>query len=260
MAISAILVGGQSPQLIQVTVSATPSGVAWRLEGSAGGTSWLVPGGEGVGDGQPLTLVDNRTPLNTEIVYTFRPATGSPQVSAPVIAATSYELVIQSLDGQDVVGFDMLDESGSIALEPQHAVFVVPGRPRPVIRYTVTGDGGGELHLGADIDQTALLRELMRPGAPVLVRRSVMADDLPLVFVALLRQIGSADLAYDIAYREWKIPFLYVDDPFLDQRLAAFSWDTGFDAELADRTWDTFDTVFASRSWDEFSTIDWTTV
>lgn len=261
MAITATLVGGQSPQLVQITVSATASGVPWVISGSAGGSSWVVPGGEGVGDGLPVTLVDNRTPLSGPITYTYTPATGSPQVALPVTVMSVYDLVIQTLDGQAAVGFDMLDDSGSIELAPSHAVFNVPNRRRPVIRYAVTGDGGGSLRVGAEKTSTDAFRELLAAGAPVLIRRSVtMDDDMPLVFVALLRSIASGEYAYDIGYREWELPFLYVDDPYLDLRLGAFSWDNGFDAELAGRSWNTFDTNFASRSWDAFDSIDWTTV
>lgn len=260
MAITATLVGGQSPQLVQIVVSATTAGVAWVVTGSAGGATWTVPGGVGVGDGQQLVLVDNRAPLNTPAVYTYTPATGSPQVSAPVEATSEFAVVLQSLDGQTTVGVDLLDDSDAIEWAPMQALFYVPGRENPVMRYDVTSGTAGALRVGMDKSSTAAFRALAVPGAPVLVRRQDMDDDMPLVFVAAFTSFRGR-LAHDIGYRQWALPFVTVDDPFLDARLGAFSWTSGFDAEMAGRSWDQFDSpTMVGRTWDQFDTLDWTAV
>lgn len=259
MAITVTAVGGSTPPLLQVVVSATTVGVAWTLTGSAGGQSWTVPGGAGVGDGNALVRVDNRTPLNTPITYTYTPATGSAEVASPVTVTSVSGMVLQSLDGQKIVSVDLLNDSGSLELLPDQAMFKVPGRPRPVIRYNVTGDGGGSLHVGMDSTLTADFRELCASGAPVLVRRQEMGDDMPLVFVALFTKIGSDRFATDIGYREWVLPYLYVDDPYLDVALGAFSWDA-VDTVMAGRTWTQFDTVMSGLTWTQFDVLDWSTV
>lgn len=261
MAISVALVGGVDPKLIQIVVSATSSGVAWKVTGTAAGQTWTVPGGEGVGNGGQLRLVDNRTPLNAPITYTYTPATGSAQTSSSITAESSYGIVLQSLDGQLVVGVDLLDQSSSLELGVQQAIFNVPGRERAVVRYSMTGDGGGSFHIGMDKTSTAAFRELTRDGAPLLVRRENMDDDMPLVFVALFSKIVSPGLASDIGYREWVLPFVFCDDPYLEVALGAFTWTDGLDAELAGRTWAQFDSpTMAGRTWNAFDTLDWTTV
>lgn len=258
MAITATLIGGSVPQLVQVVVSATAAGVPWTLTGSAAGVSWTVPGGSGVGDGNPLVRVDNRAPLNADVVYTYTPATGSPQVAAPVSVSSAYGIVIQSLDGQQSIPGDLLDGSDAIELQLNQAVFNIPGRSRPAVRYAVTGDGGGALNVGLEQSATEALRALVRSGSPVLVRRQPMDDDLPLVFVALLTGI-SGRLAIDIGYRQWSLPYLLLDDPFLDVALGAFAWDY-FDTRMSGRSWNTFDTNMAGRSWNTFDALDWATV
>jgi hypothetical protein len=249
---------GSVPQLAQIVVSATTLGVAWEVTGSAGGQEWTVPGGVGIGDGNQLTLVDNRAPLNTPITYTYTPATGSAEVASAVTVTSAFAIILQALDGQGFVGVDLLDGSSRMDLAPDQGVFRVPGRRRPVVRYSVTGDGGGVLNVGMDADTTAVFRELTLDGAPLLVRRQAMDDDMPLVFVALFTSLSSV-LFQDIGYRQWELGFLYVDDPYLDVRLGAYSWDT-FDSELAGRDWDLFDTTMAGRTWNEFDTLDWEAV
>ena len=47
--ITATLIGGTSPQKVQIVISATPVGADWVLTGQSGGYVWEVPGGVGVG-------------------------------------------------------------------------------------------------------------------------------------------------------------------------------------------------------------------
>lgn len=74
--ITATLVGAGDPQDVQIVVSEVPAGATWRVTGHAGDWSWTVPGGEGVGDGGQVVLLDNRAPGNREVVYRVETSVG----------------------------------------------------------------------------------------------------------------------------------------------------------------------------------------
>lgn len=254
MTTTATLVSGPEPQSVQIVVSATTDGDAWTVTGSTGTYTWTVPGGEGVGDGDQLVLVDNRGPLNVPITYTY--TSGSSASATPVTRTFTRDIALQSLDGQQTVGADLMYGSQNSELEIRQATFSVPGRRRPVVRYASTGAGGGSLLIRVDADDSAAFDALMESGAPLIWLMGAAVFDLPPVAPVLVGRASSVGIP-EIDQREWTLGYILVDDPYMDTRLGAFSW-TDFDTAMASPdTWSSFDTVFSGKKWDQFDTTDW---
>lgn len=255
--ITAILVGAGTPQLVQIVVDETPDGELWALTGSAAsGYTWTVPGGEGIGDGEQLSIVDNRAPGNVPITYTFTAETVTEE-SDPITVPMG-EFVLQSLDGQVTLQLELLDTSLDFQFRTRKTRFDIPGRKRPVSRYTLSGDREGTFSVMVPTSDTATFMRLFESGEPVLYRCGRQIFDFPLVSV--IDVSDPAAIGYQRAgIRVWALPYVTVDDPFMDQRLGAFAWDF-FDDTNAAREWDDFDALFAATAWDQFDTVDWTTL
>lgn len=257
MAITATLVGSSTPNPVQIVVSSTPVGEPWTVYGSTGDSEWVVPGGEGVGDGDQLTLTDNRAPLNQPITYRF--VASATQTAAPVtIVQATGDAVLQSLTGAETVVVNLQDGSQAYDQETQLALFTIPNRRRPVARHGVLGDPAGVLIARAPLTSTPLVDGVLSSGGPVLCRMTGPTLDLPAVTILGITSVSSrGDLV--AGFREWNLGYVTLDDPYMDQRLGAFDWDY-FDSVWAGKTWDEFDTFMSGRSWDEFDTIDWSLV
>lgn len=255
MTTTAALVGALNPQSVQIVVSATDDGVPWTVTGSAGGFEWTVPGGSGIGDGEQLVLADNRGPLNVPITYTYTSSTT--EAAAPVTRVASSDIVLQTLDGQKSVGANLMYGSQDTQLEVRQAVFSIPGRRRPVVRYTDTGAGGGRLLIRVDIAESAAFDDLLAAGAPLIWLMGGTTFDMSPVAPIAVTQASSAGIP-EIEMREWSLSYLLIDDPYLDTRLGVFSWDDFDTAMATPDAWDDFDTAFASATWNEFDTQDWT--
>lgn len=257
MSITVSLVGSDTPQRAQIIVSSTPVGEHWKLYGSAGGLEWTVPGGEGTGDGNQLTLTDNRGPLNTPIVYRF--VANTTQTASPItVPQQTGDAVLQTVNGIDVVVVNLQVGSEGFSLEPDIALFHVSGRRRMVARHNVASDATGTLIVRAPLGDTHLMDVVLAKGDPVLCRMTGPTLDMPLVMIIGITRISSsAELV--AGFREWTLGYVTLDDPYMDQRLGAFDWDY-FDSVWAGKTWDQFDTFMAGRSWNQFDSIDWSTV
>lgn len=283
MSVVASLVSGQSPQLVQIVLDDIPVGVSWRLTGHVGdltlgllpgsglvpgvgvvpadsvfesaGYSWAVPGGSGVGDGGQVVLVDNRSPGNVPFIYRLTTDVGV-ESSGSVMVPFSSDIVLQTLDGQATVDLDLMAGSLGMAWEPAVASFRVPGRRRPVVRYDVLGDGGSAFVLKVPFSATADLRRVLTSGAPIVYRFGDTSFDLDPVGVVSVRSVESE--AFPTAdMRMWTLGYELIDDPFVDVRLGAFTWDSGFDAAFVDRPWNEFDSAFVGLDWDAFDQVDW---
>jgi hypothetical protein len=254
--ITASLVGGGVPPLVQIVVDETPDGEGWTLTGSAGGLTWTVPGGVGVGDGEQLTIADNRTPGNIPIVYTFTAETVTEVADAVTVPMP--ELVLQSLDGQVSLPVSLLDGALSVQFPSRKSRFVIPGRRRPVTRFTVSGDREGSWPVLVPVAESGTFDALIMSGAPVLYRCGEPIFDFPLVGVIDLDTPTAVGYSSE-GLRVWDLPYVTVDDPFMDQRFGAFPWDF-FDTVNGGRTWDDFDALFSGSTWNEFDTTDWATL
>lgn len=251
--ITATLIGGSTPPDVQIVVSAAPNGIAWTLTGSAAGTSWTVPGGEGIGDGGQIVRVDNRTPGNVPVTYTFT-AGATVETSNAVTVAIGRDGVLQSLDGSASVTIELQRPSLDTQLELNVSRFSIPGRVLPVFRHSITSAGGGSFVIRAyDPDDFAAV---VGPGGPIVFRAAAQPFDLPRVMV--IQPMGLSSRADHInGYREWQMPFLFAPDPYLDVVLGGFAWDE-FDAAWAGKAWTSgFDTRMAGVTWNAFDTFDW---
>lgn len=255
--ITASLVAGQTPQLVQLVVDEAPDGESWTITGTAGGRTWQVPGGAGVGTGEQIVLVDNRTPGNQPVTYTFTSESGS-ETSDPVTVVFRNDIVLQTLDGQYAADLHLEGGSLDVQLSPNVAAFQIPGRARPVVRYDVVNDIVSEFVLRVPFSQTQELRNVLAAGQPVVYRFGDTSYDLDPVGVIVVTSIKAE--AYPTAnLRFWTLGYTLLDDVWLDIALGAFTWDD-FDAAMEGRTWDDFDALFSTLAWDAFDTTDWTAV
>lgn len=257
MSVTASLVSGQSPQLVQVVVDEAPLGEQWELTGStAAGYTWVVPGGRGVGDGGQLIRVDNRFPGNVAVTYRFS-SESTVETAAPIIVPFAKDLVLQSLDGQRTVTVDLLKGSLELELPTNVSAYRVAGRSRPVLRYDVIGDVASTFRVLVPLAESSRFRELLAAGAPILYRVGVEIVDLDPVAVIGVMSVNSPIVHQARAMRVWELGYTIVDDPFADVPLGAFSWDV-FDEALNGTSWDDgFDQTFETLTWDQFDTYDW---
>lgn len=255
--ITATLIGGGSPQIVQIVVSATSTGVRWTLVGAAGGRTWTVPGGEGIGDGSQLTLADNRAPGNQPVVYTYT-AGGVSQSTTPLTIPFASDFVLQSLNGSRALALILSEGSLDTSMDSGQQSFRVAGRRRPVVRYDVTGDVQGTFNVEVANDQASDFRELLATGEPLLYRLGTDLPDIDPVGVITYGSLGSRMLPRK-GLRIWTIPYALIDDPYLDVRLGAFSWDD-VEAALAGRTWDQIGALMSTYTWDQIDAFDWSTI
>lgn len=260
MNVSATLVGGQTPQLVQIVVDETPVGETWTLTGSTGDFSWEVPGGRGVGNGQEqLTRVDNQAPGNVPVTYTFRSATVV-ETSQPVTVRFDERVVLQTLNGQRTLQVALRMGSDLMEYPTNVATFRVPGRSRPVVRYDVLGDVVASLGILVPLSASKLFRQLLESGAPILYRLGEPVVDLDPAGVIQITRAASPEVFYARNERAWDLAYERVDNPFADIPIGAFSWDV-FDDSFTGATWmDGFDQTFRDLTWDQFDTFDWSTL
>ena len=255
--ITASLVPAGSPEPVQIVLAGVPAGVGYLVTGTTGaGSSWPVPGGVGLSTGQQVVLVDNRSALNAQVVYQAVVA-GVTYVAGPVTVTHPGRYVLQSLDGQTVVDFVWDDNGMPRDLVANTAVFDVPGRARPPVRYAPGGDGGGSLRLRTNRQNTVHMRDLLRAGRPIVVRtdggiRDLGAVDLVQVVGKPSNVLWAGDGGLS-TQRVWSLEYVLVDDPEPSAVLSAWTWDD-FDAAMATRTWDDHDALFASSAWDQWDT------
>lgn len=258
--IAATLVGGKTPPLVRLVVSAAPSGQSWTMVGTDGSIMWVVPGGEGVGQGEQLTLFDNRSTGNRPITYALIVDGATTDESDPIVVPFSAPIVIQSLDGQRAIGVKYAGHELPIDLTSGQVSFSVPGRARPAVRYGATSDVSGRLRFWLPVSETENVRALFRPGEVLLFRTDGSLDDLPPVAAFAFGDVTSVARS-GLGRRLWQFPFTIVDDPYLDQRLGAFTWDfidaLQVQGSTVIRDGDAFEQMLAGLTWDQIDALDW---
>ena len=239
--ITATLVSSTDPKPVQIVLNGITAALTYSVTGSAGGSSWPVPGGEGVSAGTQIVLVDNRAALNTPITYSVV-VSGVTYTASPVTVTYGQRYLLQSLDGLSVVAFWWSDNDLPREVQTRAATFDVPGRDRPPARYTTGGDGGGSLVIRTDRTNTDALYRLVKTGRPVIVRTDGTVRDLPPVDLLLLTSVSNvarrAFASPGVLWtdRVWNLQYTLVGDPQPSQALTAFTWDD-FDAAMLARVW-----------------------
>lgn len=254
MTVTATLSGSATPQAVQIVVSETTIGEPWTVTGEAGDMQWIVPGGQGVGDGGQLVLADNRGPLNVPITYRYFEG-DTMQSAPPLMREHAGDIVIQTPDGQRSVTADLMYDSAHTDIEVRNALFSVPGRRHAVSRSSTTGAGGGALVIRVHTDSSEDFQDVFEPGGALIWLLGARSFDLSLVQAFTVTSAQSRGIP-EIEKREWTLAYRLADDPFLDSRLGIFSW-VDFDDAMSAREWDEFDTLFTGLPWNDFDTQDW---
>lgn len=259
--ISATLVGSSTPKEVQIVIPSIPPGARWRLTGHTADWEWVVPGGEGVGDGGQVALLDNRAPGNQPTIYLLSYADVTVE-SNEIVVPMEHEMILQSGDGTHIVPVRFLKGAGDTRRTTNQALFRVARRRRPVVRHDVTGDIEGMFRFLVDMRLSSEFEALIESGEPIYYRVGQRMADLPPVAcfafwdpesVALLDRSRPGE-----GHRLWEMQFALVDDPVLDVRLGSASWDE-IETITAGVTWDEIEARFAGLTWDEIDRLDWST-
>ena len=256
--LAASLVDVDDPRPVQIILTGVPSGAHYTVTGTAGDSSWPVPGGVGVSEGEQVVLVDNRSALNVAVTYTAL-VEGVTYTAFPVYVTFAGDSVLQSLDGRSVVRFVWEWDGGPRDVVIRAEGYDIPGRARPPGRYAEGGDGGGAFTFMTSPQDSATLHNMARSGRPVVLRTNGMVRDLDAVTLMVLTSASNSlvgEFWGGVAWRRWSLSYLLVNDPEPGRVLAAFTWDD-FDEAMKGLTWDDFDAMFAGTTWDDFDTTDW---
>lgn len=257
------LVGAQSPQAVQVTVSGLTAGLPVTVTGSAAGASWVVRGGAVTSPGEQVILTDVLAPLNVPITYSVS-VDGYVVASDEITVPYGDRYVLQSLDGRTVFPFVWQANGLPREVHVRSAAFDVPGRSTPVVRWDTDGGEAGQVAIRTSRAVSNALRTYLREVGPALVvRTDGSVRDLPPAEFWLLTRVSNVtwdavvggELSTD---RVWSLGFEVIDDPEPSVVVAVSTWDD-FDAVYAESTWDDFDAEWAGGTWDEFDQTDWAT-
>ena len=213
LAVTAVLVGSATaPRPVQVNITGLTIGQAYTVTVSAGGWSRVVQGGAGTASATQLVLVDVATPLNAPLTYTVVHNASTVSTVSAVTVAYSGDALLQSLDGQTVAGFDWQDNEDPREQSPRAAFFRPAGRSRPIMHYDVAGDESGEIVARTEVADGVALRELIRQGAPVLLRSDVGMRDIDPVEVLGIRSAPRVLIPPFGGRREWSLSYTLVSD------------------------------------------------
>lgn len=256
LVITAALVGfNTQPRPVQVNVTGLTIGEAFTVIATSGTWSRPVQGGQGVADSTQLLLIDVATPLNAPVTYTVTHAGATALTAASVVVAFEGEAVLQSLDGRTIAGFDWMDNGDPKAQEPRVALYRPSGRSRPVVHYDVAGDESGTIVAETSGLDTSALRELIRRGAPVLVRAEPGLRDLEPVEILAITGAPRELVGAVGGLRQWTLAYtLAADNDDTQLVMATFEH---FNTVWAGQTFAAFNTVWAGQTFAAFNAFDW---
>jgi hypothetical protein len=253
--ISASLTGVYSPRTVQIVVTGLTVGGTYEVTGSWAGGSWPVRAGIGTAENTQMVLADLAAPINIPVTYTV--VHGAEQATTAELTVNYHRrYVLQSLSGAVSVEFDMIRNGAPQQLAVRQASFMIPGRPRPVMRFDVAGGESGELTVDTREAQTAVLKALLGAGAPMLLRTDGAILDLDATQFLSVTSAPSALIG--MTRRRWNLTYQAIDDPEPDTVVGLSDWDD-FDASYAGLTWDAFDAEWAGSTFDQFDVYDWAT-
>lgn len=261
VAVTASLVGTSDPRAVQVVVTGLTVGDQYEIRGNWSGGSWPVRAGTGTADASQVVRTDVQSPVNIPVTYTVAVGGLDAATSAPVTVDYAGRYVLQSLDGKRSAQFRWLDNGAPREHLLRSSVFFVPGRPEPVVVYDVAAGEDGELLVATGGTQTAALRDLVRAGAPLLLRTDGTIRDVAAVEFVQLRSARSALSGAGVGStndRRWTLGFTVLADPEPNTLVASSTWDD-FDAVYTGLTWVDFDGEWAGSTWNQFDLADWAT-
>jgi len=270
LAVTATLVGSAVPQAVQIAVTGATIGDSYTITGADGaGDAWTIRGGDStVAVGTSIVLADVATPINTAITYTVTHdadaafATASPVTvpyTSPIAAPNASSYVLSTLDGSLSAAFLWMNNQDPLETPMRNALFYIPGRAAPVVRYDVPGADIGTLQLLTESTQTPALKTVLTAqGGLCMLRTDGTLADFPSVqFLAITN--NQRILPGAGTERVWTLAYATIGDPEPDAVVAAVDWDD-FDLPWSTDTWTSFNTSWASGTWDGFDRFDWTTL
>lgn len=262
LAISGTLVGSASPQAVQVAVTGATIGDSYTITGADGvGDVWTVRGGDStVAVGTSIVIADVATPINTPITYTVtHDADAATALSSPVTVPYSASYVLTTMDGSLAAAFLWMNNQDPLETPMRNALFYIPGRSAPVVRYDVPGADTGTLQVLTEGAQTPALKAVLTSqGGLCLLRGDGSLADFPAVqFLAITN--NQRILAGSGTERIWTLAYATIADPEPDAIVAAVDWDD-FDLPWSTDTWTSFNSSWAAGTWDGFDRFDWTTL
>jgi hypothetical protein len=256
--IAATLATLDPPTDVQVVVNGMTNGLTFQVTGAAGGSTWTVPGGIGVSDGTQLVLYDNRSAINVAITYSV--LTGGATYSAtPVTVPYSRNYILQGIDGLIQVPFTWQRNGLPRRTVPNVVAYNVAGRSRPPTRFAPGGDGGSTLSVRVSELLEPALEELVKAGAPVVLRSNGSIRDWPAVELFTITDAPSGlwiDNPSVSPERVYDLQVVFSDDPEPAVAATAFTW-LDFDTVYSSFTWSTWDTEWSPSTWNSFDSYDW---
>jgi len=264
LAITAVLAGGGYPRAVQLVITGLTVGEPFVVTGStAAGWTWTVRGGNGqTASATTVILSDTATPINVPVTYTVEQTGLAPASCTPLTVPYNGRSVLQSLDGRHAFPFSWRDSGGAEEQDLRTAFFFVPGRSAPIVRWDVSSQETGELHVLMSATTASALKARLRTTGPLLMLRTdgAVRDFDPVQLIALRSIQTSLWNAQDGAgvVRAGVLAYTRITDPEPSIILAASTWDD-FDAAYAALTWDDFAAEWAALTWDDFDQTDWST-
>jgi len=213
LAITAALVGAATqPQPVQVNVTGLTIGQTYVVTASAAAWSRVVQGGEGTATATQLVLIDVATPLNAALTYWVVHASTTVASSPVTVAYAAGDALLQSLDGTVTAGFKWMDNGHPLDQDPRAAFYRPAGRARAIMHYDVAGDESGTIVARTYEADSIAMRELIRQGAPVLLRAELGMRDIDPVEVLGIERAPRVLIGSVGGRREWSLAYTLVSD------------------------------------------------
>lgn len=243
------------PAPVQLVITNMPEGAEFVVTGVAGEFVWPVNAGRGVSNGEQVVLIDLVPPVNTPVRYQVTVA-GETYLSNPVTVTIPGDFIAQTLaGGAFAIPLSVNDGGFERDYPTRTAVFQIPGRRRPVVRFDTVTDGGSSVQVTTDREGSRELVEVLESGGPVVFRQTGVRD-LELVETVIVTDVKSVSEIDDL--RTWTLGYTFVDNPEPAVASVVYTWED-FDRVYAGRTWSDFDSEWSGRTWADFDTEEWLT-
>lgn len=255
--ITAALSQAGTPRPVRVYIDGLTIGDAYRVTGTAGGHTWTVRGGQGdAADSPQLILTDIMTPLNRAITYQV--ISGDAVATAPATVTVSHtrRYILQSLDGEQIVGFGWIDNRDPLAIRINSTLIPVARRRTLVHRYAPAGGKSGEWRLLCTPAQTRVLEDLIESGEALVMRCDGRMHDFPAIRVVAVNRDPAGQLLTEEGDRIWSLAWSEVDDPLAGTVMVSDTW-ADIDAAYEGATWADLDAAYPGATWGDWNRFDW---
>lgn len=246
--LTATLLSAADPRPVQIALNGTTAGQEYEVVGTtAEGDVWPVPGGRGISAGSQIIVIDNRSALNTPITYSA--VVDAATYTATPITVIGPVAVVQTIDGQLVVAIDIASSTEARSGDTRSALYEIAGRADPAARLDVPSSDTYSWELETEGTDSAIMRQILATGLPVVRRLSPGMRDLDAVVLGIVTSKKDELLSGGLdTWRRWSLTVREIRDPQPSTALIAFNWDD-FDAAMADRVWSWHSIFPATTGW-----------